>query len=140
MSRVAARGARVSSVEILVAWPGVHALLAHRIAHALHEQPLPDHATLDRLRQPRADRHRATAEQIGDGLFIDHGSSVVIGETAEMATTSRSARAVTLGGTGFATGKRHPTVEDNVTIGSGAELSPENQSSVTARRSPGRAS
>ena len=59
---------------------------------------------------------------IGDGLFIDHGTGVVIGETAEVGANVTMYQGVTLGGTGFATGKRHPTVEDNVTIGSGAKL------------------
>jgi len=62
------------------------------------------------------------AARIGDGLFIDHGTGVVIGETAEIGNDVTLYQGVTLGGTGFATGKRHPTVEDNVTIGSGAKL------------------
>ena len=62
------------------------------------------------------------AAQIGDGLFIDHGMGVVIGETAEIGDDVTLYQGVTLGGTGFATGKRHPTVQDNVTIGSGAKL------------------
>ena len=60
--------------------------------------------------------------RIGEGLFIDHGTGVVIGETAEIGDNVTMYQGVTLGGTGFATGKRHPTVEDNVTIGSGAKL------------------
>ena len=62
------------------------------------------------------------AASIGKGLFIDHGSGVVIGETAEIGDDVTLYQGVTLGGTGFATGKRHPTVQDNVTIGSGAKL------------------
>jgi serine O-acetyltransferase len=62
------------------------------------------------------------AAQIGQGLFIDHGMGVVIGETAELGNDVTLYQGVTLGGTGFATGKRHPTVQDNVTIGSGAKL------------------
>ena len=62
------------------------------------------------------------AASIGDGLFIDHGMGVVIGETAEIGDDVTLYQGVTLGGTGFATGKRHPTVGDNVTIGSGAKL------------------
>jgi serine O-acetyltransferase len=62
------------------------------------------------------------AAQIGEGLFIDHGAGVVIGETAEIGENVTLYQGVTLGGTGFATGKRHPTVQDNVTIGSGAKL------------------
>jgi serine O-acetyltransferase len=60
--------------------------------------------------------------QIGEGLFIDHGSGVVIGETATIGSDVTIYQGVTLGGTGFQTGKRHPTVQDNVTIGSGAKL------------------
>ena len=62
------------------------------------------------------------AARIGDGFFIDHGMGVVIGETAEIGDDVTLYQGVTLGGTGFATGKRHPTVQDNVTIGSGAKL------------------
>ena len=62
------------------------------------------------------------AAEIGDGFFIDHGMGVVIGETAEIGNDVTLYQGVTLGGTGFATGKRHPTVQDNVTIGSGAKL------------------
>ena len=117
----AARG--VSPLEILATWPGVHALLAHRVAHALNESGVPvvprTMAAVARTVtgieiHPRAD--------VGDGLFIDHGMGVVIGETAEIGENVTLYQGVTLGGTGFATGKRHPTVEDNVTIGSGAKL------------------
>src|SRR3954447_124378 len=62
------------------------------------------------------------AAEIGDGLFIDHGTGVVIGETAQVGRDVTLYQGVTLGGTGFATGKRHPTLEDNVTVGSGAKL------------------
>ncbi len=62
------------------------------------------------------------AAQIGKGLFIDHGAGVVVGETATIGDDVTLYQGVTLGGTGFATGKRHPTVQDNVTIGSGAKL------------------
>ena len=62
------------------------------------------------------------AANIGKGLFIDHGAGVVIGETADIGDDVTLYQGVTLGGTGFATGKRHPTVQDNVTIGSGAKL------------------
>jgi serine O-acetyltransferase len=62
------------------------------------------------------------AARIGDEFFIDHGSGVVIGETAEIGDRVTLYQGVTLGGTGFARGKRHPTVGDDVTIGSGAKL------------------
>lgn len=117
----AARGVR--SGEILATWPGVHALLAHRVAHALHGAGVPlaprAIATISRA-ATGIEIHPAA--QIGDGLFIDHGMGVVIGETARIGHDVTLYQGVTLGGTGFATGKRHPTVEDNVTIGSGAKL------------------
>jgi serine O-acetyltransferase len=62
------------------------------------------------------------AARIGRSLFIDHGTGVVVGETAEIGDDVTLYQGVTLGGTGFAAGKRHPTVQDNVTIGSGAKL------------------
>jgi serine O-acetyltransferase len=117
----AARGA--TSIEILAAWPGVHALLSHRFAHMLQDAGVPI--------VPRAIAATARAltgieihpgARIGDGFFIDHGHGVVIGETAEIGDDVTLYQGVTLGGTGFATGKRHPTVQDNVTIGSGAKL------------------
>src|SRR5215211_3202129 len=117
----AARG--VSAVEILAAWPGVHALLSHRVAHALDGAGLPlAPRTLAYLSRSVTGIEIHPAARIGDGLFIDHGMGVVIGETAEVGDNVTMYQGVTLGGTGFATGKRHPTVEDNVTIGSGSKL------------------
>jgi serine O-acetyltransferase len=113
----------VGPAQLLATWPGVQALLAHRVAHALEEAGVPA--------LPRAIAFAARtltgieihpAASIGDGLFIDHGSGVVIGETASIGNDVTLYQGVTLGGTGFSTGKRHPTVEDNVTIGSGAKL------------------
>jgi len=113
----------VSAGEILAAWPGVHALLAHRVAHALHGAGVP---LLPRLIAAVARSLTGIeihpAAHIGQGFFIDHGMGVVIGETAEIGDDVTLYQGVTLGGTGFATGKRHPTVQDNVTIGSGAKL------------------
>jgi serine O-acetyltransferase len=113
----------VHPAEILAAWPGVHALLSHRVAHALDAAgvPLAPRALAYASRTLTGIEIHPTAE-IGDGLFIDHGMGVVIGETAEIGENVTMYQGVTLGGTGFATGKRHPTVEDNVTIGSGAKL------------------
>ena len=117
----AARGA--TSFEILGLWPGVHALLSHRVAHGLHDLGVP--------LVPRAMSMAARtitgieihpAADIGTGFFVDHGAGVVVGETAEIGDDVTLYQGVTLGGTGFATGKRHPTLEDNVTVGSGAKL------------------
>src|SRR4051795_9211017 len=117
----AARG--VSSLEILATWPGVHALLAHRVAHALGAAgvPLAPRAIAATARTVTGIEIHPSAD-VGDSLFIDHGMGVVVGETAEIGENVTLYQGVTLGGTGFATGKRHPTVEDNVTIGSGAKL------------------
>jgi serine O-acetyltransferase len=117
----AARG--VDTVEILTGWAGVQALLTHRVAHALWDAGVP--------LAPRvlAYTSRAVtgveihpAASIGSDFFIDHGSGVVIGETTEIGDRVTLYQGVTLGGTGFARGKRHPTVEDDVTVGSGAKL------------------
>jgi serine O-acetyltransferase len=117
----AARG--VSPLEILAAWPGVHALLSHRVAHALDGAGVPvAPRTIAYLSRSLTGIEIHPAAQIGDGLFIDHGMGVVIGETAEVGDDVTMYQGVTLGGTGFATGKRHPTVEANVTIGSGSKL------------------
>ncbi|HEY3020287.1 MAG TPA: serine O-acetyltransferase [Solirubrobacteraceae bacterium] len=117
----AARG--VGPVEILATWPGVQALLAHRVAHALHGMGVPlVPRTLATMMRAATGVEIHPAARIGSGLFIDHGSGVVIGETAQIGEDVTLYQGVTLGGTGFATGKRHPTVEDNVTIGSGAKL------------------
>src|ERR1700761_1569466 len=113
----------ISSLEILATWPGVHALLAHRLAHALHDGGVP---FLPRLIAGLARSITGIeihpAARIGRGFFIDHGMGVVIGETAEIGDDVTLYQGVTLGGTGFATGKRHPTVQDNVTVGSGAKM------------------
>jgi len=117
----AARG--VSSLEILTSWPGVHALLSHRVAHALDETGLPIvPRSIAYVSRALTGIEIHPAAEIGDGLFIDHGTGVVIGETAVIGDDVTLYQGVTLGGTGFATGKRHPTIEDNVTIGSGAKL------------------
>jgi serine O-acetyltransferase len=117
----AARG--VGPAEILAAWPGVHALLSHRLAHAMHEAGIPFvPRTMASATRVLTGIEIHPAARIGQGLFIDHGMGVVIGETAEIGDDVTLYQGVTLGGTGFATGKRHPTVQDNVTIGSGAKL------------------
>ncbi len=117
----AARG--VSSLEILAAWPGVHALLVHRVAHALHDAGVPVvPRSLAYVSRALTGIEIHPAARVGDGLFIDHGTGVVVGETAEIGSDVTLYQGVTLGGTGFAAGKRHPTLEDNVTVGSGAKL------------------
>ena len=109
--------------EILLTYGGVQAVLSHRVAHALHDAGVP---VLPRL-LANATRVGTGVEihpaaRVGDSLFIDHGAGVVIGETAEIGRNVTLYQGVTLGGTGFQRGKRHPTVGDDVVIGSGAKL------------------
>jgi serine O-acetyltransferase len=113
----------VSRLEILLTYGGVQALLAYRVSHALHEARVPlIPGMLANLMKMVTGVEIHPAARIGRGLFIDHGSGVVIGETAEVGDHVTMYQGVTLGGTGFARGKRHPTVGDQVMIGSGAKL------------------
>jgi len=117
----AARG--VSSTEILTSWPGVHAVISHRIAHLLFDAGVPvAPRSIAYISRAVTGVEIHPAAKIGKGLLIDHGSGVVIGETAEIGDDVTIYHGVTLGGTGFATGKRHPTLGDEVTVGSGARL------------------
>jgi serine O-acetyltransferase len=114
---------RAGTVEILSSWAGVQALLAYRVAHALHEAEIPlAPLAISYLTRSVTGVEIHPAVQIGDDFFIDHGSGVVIGETAEIGDRVTLYQGVTLGGTGFQRGKRHPTLGDNVTVGSGAKL------------------
>jgi len=114
---------KVSTFEILSSWAGVQALLAHRVAHALYEAELPFLPRfLVYLTRSVTGVEIHPAARIGREFFIDHGSGVVIGETAEIGERVTLYQGVTLGGTGFQRGKRHPTLGDNVTVGSGAKL------------------
>jgi len=114
---------KVSTFEILSSWAGVQALLAHRVAHALYEAEIPFVPRfLAYLTRSVTGVEIHPAARIGREFFIDHGSGVVIGETAEIGERVTLYQGVTLGGTGFQRGKRHPTLGDNVTVGSGAKL------------------
>jgi serine O-acetyltransferase len=117
----AARG--IGTMEILTGWAGVQSLLAHRVAHALWETEMPlIPRTIAYASRAVTGVEIHPAARIGSDFFIDHGSGVVIGETAEIGDRVTLYQGVTLGGTGFARGKRHPTLEDDVTVGSGAKL------------------
>jgi serine O-acetyltransferase len=115
----AARG----TFEIVISYPGLHAIWSHRLAHYLEERKVP---LLPRLISmlTRAvtgiEIHQGAV--LGHGLFIDHGMGVVIGETAEVGDNVTIYQGVTLGGTGKEKGKRHPTVGDNVVIAAGASV------------------
>jgi serine O-acetyltransferase len=117
----AARG--IGTLEILTSYGGVHAILSHRMAHALHEVGVPLlPRAISNVSRVLTGIEIHPAARIGQEFFIDHGMGVVIGETAEIGDRVTLYQGVTLGGTGFARGKRHPTIQDNVTIGSGAKL------------------
>jgi serine O-acetyltransferase len=109
--------------EILLTYGGVQALLAHRISHAMYEAGVPVlPRALANVTKVVTGVEIHPAARIGRSLFIDHGAGVVIGETAELGDEVTLYQGVTLGGTGFLRGKRHPTVGSNVVIGSGAKL------------------
>ena len=113
----------VGRTEILLTYGGVQALLGHRVSHALHQAKVPLlPRMLANVMKIATGVEIHPAARIGRGLFIDHGAGVVIGETAEVGDHVTMYQGVTLGGTGFARGKRHPTVGDEVMIGSGAKL------------------
>jgi serine O-acetyltransferase len=113
----------VSRLEILATYGGVQAVLAHRISHALYDAGVPlAPRVLSNVMKVVTGVEIHPAAEIGRGLFIDHGSGVVIGETAEIGDDVTLYQGVTLGGTGFQRGKRHPTIESEVMVGSGAKL------------------
>ena len=113
----------VGRTEILLTMGGVQALLSHRISHALHLAGVPlAPRMLANVTKVLTGIEIHPAAQIGRGLFIDHGAGVVIGETAEVGDDVTIYQGVTLGGTGFQRGKRHPTVGDGAIIGAGAKL------------------
>ncbi len=110
-------------LEVLFCYPGLQALLLHRFAHWLFLMRIP--------LIPRLISHISRfitgieihpGAQIGQGVFIDHGMGVVIGETAIVGDRSLIYQGVTLGGTGKETGKRHPTLGENVVVGAGAKV------------------
>ena len=110
-------------LEVLICYPGLQALFCHRFAHWLYKVGVPF--------LPRFISHLARfftgieihpGAQIGKGVFIDHGMGVVIGETAIVGDYSLIYQGVTLGGTGKESGKRHPTLGENVVIGGGAKV------------------
>lgn len=112
-----------SKLEILLLYPGVHAINCHRISHTLYKKKFFFLARLiSQLARFFTGIEIHPGAIIGDSLFIDHGMGVVIGETAQIGNNVVIYHGVTLGGTGKDTGKRHPTVGNNVVIGCGAKV------------------
>lgn len=110
-------------LEVLICYPGLHAIWFHRLSHWLNNRGIP--------LIPRFMSHLARfltgieihpGAQIGKGVFIDHGMGVVIGETAIIGDYTLIYQGVTLGGTGKQGGKRHPTLGNNVVVGAGAKV------------------
>lgn len=109
--------------EVLLLYSGLHAVLLYRVAHALNQKGMVLSArALSQLTRFFTGIEIHPGATIGKGLFIDHGSGVVIGETAIVGDYCTIYQGVTLGGTGKDTGKRHPTLGNNVMVGSGAKL------------------
>jgi serine O-acetyltransferase len=112
-----------STLEVLLCYPGLHAVWGHRLTHWLwlHNYKLLGRWISQLLRGLTGIEIHPGAK-IGCGLFIDHGMGVVIGETAEIGSCVTLYHGVTLGGTSLNKGKRHPTLEDNVVVGAGAKI------------------
>jgi len=115
-----------STLEILLCYPGLHALSLHRFSHRLWTNGAPGMRLLARslsqLSRWVTGIEIHPGARIGQGVFIDHGMGVVIGETAVIGNQCLLYQGVTLGGTGKAHGKRHPTLGENVVVGAGAKV------------------
>lgn len=109
--------------EVILCYPGFHAVILHRLAHWLYKKKLKLLArVISQINRFITGIEIHPAAKIGDGLFIDHGMGVVIGETTEIGDNVTIYQGATLGGTGKDVGKRHPTIGDNVVISSGAKV------------------
>jgi serine O-acetyltransferase len=112
-----------SRLEVVLAYPGFHAVMFHRIAHGVWRRKwFLLGRFLSHVGRVMTGIEIHPGATIGRGLFVDHGMGVVIGETAELGDNVTLYQGVTLGGTSVAKGKRHPTLEDNVIVGSGAQI------------------
>lgn len=115
--------AATSYLQIILLYSGLHALILHRIAHPIWKAQLKILARIiSQLGRFLTGIEIHPGAQIGKGFFIDHGMGVVIGETAILGNNVTLFQGVTLGGTGKETGKRHPTIGNNVVIGAGAKV------------------
>lgn len=112
-----------SGLEIILTYSGVHAVIMHRIAHWFYKKDLKLIArAISQISRCITGIEIHPGAKIGKGLLIDHGSGVVIGETAEIGDNCLIYQGCTLGGTGKEHGKRHPTLGNNVMVGSGAKI------------------
>jgi serine O-acetyltransferase len=112
-----------SAVEIVLCYPGFHAILLHRLAHELYRWRVPlVPRVISQISRFFTGIEIHPGARIGRRFFIDHGMGVVIGETTEIGDDVLLYQGVTLGGTGNETGKRHPTLGDHVVVGTGAKV------------------
>lgn len=112
-----------SYLEVVLLYSGLHAIVLHRIAHTLLKMRIPlVPRFLSQLGRFLTGIEIHPGAEIAEGLFIDHGLGVVIGETSIVGKNVTLYQGVTLGGTGKERGKRHPTIGDNVVIGAGAKI------------------
>lgn len=112
-----------SRIEVLFAYPGIHAVVIHRLAHALWTRNLFTFARfISHLGRWLTGIEIHPGARIGRRVFIDHGMGAVIGETAEVGDDVTLYQGVTLGGTQLVPGKRHPTLEAGVIVGAGAKI------------------
>ncbi|MCC0684262.1 serine O-acetyltransferase [Clostridioides sp. ZZV15-6383] len=112
-----------SKIEVFLLYPSVHAMIMHRMAHALYKKKMLFTARLiSQISRFMTGIEIHPGAKIGEGILIDHGMGVVIGETAEVGNRVTIYQGATLGATGKDTGKRHPTVGDDVLIGAGTKI------------------
>ena len=112
-----------TTLQVIFAYPGVHAIWGHRISHWLWNRGARVAARIfAELTRILTGVEIHPGAVLGSGLFIDHATGVVIGETAEVGDDVTIFHGVTLGGTGADTGKRHPTIGDRVIVGAGAKI------------------
>jgi serine O-acetyltransferase len=110
-------------LEVLLCYPGLHAIIWHRVAHWLWAHNVKLLARfVSQVNRLITGIEIHPGARIGRGLFVDHGMATVIGETAEIGDNCTLYQGVTLGGTGKQTGKRHPTLGNNVVVGVGASI------------------
>lgn len=110
-------------LEVMLLYPSIHAIILYRIAHFLYNRKVYFISrAISQLARFFTGIEIHPGAKIGKGLFIDHGTGVVIGETTEIGDNVTLYQGVTLGGTGKDKGKRHPTIENDVIIGAGAKI------------------
>ena len=115
--------AATGPIEIMLTYSGFHAIVMHRITHALYKAKVPFLPRfLSQLGKMATGIEIHPGATIGKNLFIDHGMGVVIGETTIIGENVTLFQGVTLGGTGKEKGKRHPTLGDNIVVGAGAKV------------------